>query len=110
MVSCGITYRSVVTTCQLPLIWYAGSSCSSAILVKSVVLATAAALVAKHFGKVSILALLIAILAYQLIGTGAEWAMTGSLFTALQDFRLGVPGMLIQLIGGYFLLQALRKV
>jgi len=52
----------------------------------------------------------LAILAYQVIGTGIEWAMTQNLAIALQDFRLGVPGMLIQLVGGYFLLKALAKV
>jgi len=36
--------------------------------------------------------------------------MTQNLAIALQDFRLGVPGMLIQLVGGYFLLKALAKV
>ena len=81
-----------------------------AILVKSVILAIAAAMAAKHFGKVSILALLLTILAYQVIGTGLEWAMSESFYTALQDFRIGLPGMLIQLVGGYFLLKAVRKV
>ncbi|MDD4801245.1 MAG: ECF transporter S component [Proteiniphilum sp.] len=81
-----------------------------AIMVKSVILAIAAAMAAKHFKKVSILALLLSILTYQVIGTGFEWAITQNLHTALQDFRIGLPGMLIQLIGGYYLLKALRKV
>lgn len=82
----------------------------TAIIIKSVILAIAAAVAAKHFGKVSFLGILLAILAYQLIGTGVEWAMTQSFFTAVQDFRLGIPGMLIQLVGGYFVLKALAKV
>ena len=81
-----------------------------AIMIKSVILAIAAALAAKHAGKVSLLAILLAILAYQLVGTGIEWVMTQSFTVAVQDFRLGVPGMLIQLIGGYFVLKALAKV
>lgn len=81
-----------------------------AILIKSVILAIAAALVAKQAGKVSLLAILIAILAYQLVGTGIEWAMTQNFAIAVQDFRLGVPGMLIQLFGGYFLLRAIAKI
>ena len=80
------------------------------IIIKSVILAIAAAVAAKHFGKVSFLGILLAILAYQLIGTGIEWAMTQNFFTAVQDFRIGVPGMLIQLVGGYFVLKALAKV
>ena len=81
-----------------------------AILIKSVILAIAAAVAAKKFGKVSIIGILMAILAYQVIGTGIEWAMTQSFFVAIQDFRIGFPGMLIQLFGGYLVLKALAKV
>lgn len=81
-----------------------------AIIIKSAILAIAAAWLAHRYKKVSLLAILLAILAYQVIGTGIEWAMTQNLAVALQDFRLGVPGMLIQLVGGYFVLKALAKV
>ena len=81
-----------------------------AIIIKSVILAVAAAAAAKHFGKVSFLGILLAILAYQVVGTGIEWAMTQNFFTAVQEFRIGVPGMLIQLVAGYFVLKALAKV
>lgn len=81
-----------------------------AIMIKSVILAIAAALASKHAGKVSLPAILLAILAYQLVGTGIEWAMTQNFAIAVQDFRLGVPGMLIQLFGGYFLLRAIAKI
>lgn len=81
-----------------------------AIIIKSVILAIAAVLAAKYFRKVSFLGILLAILAYQIVGTGIEWAMTQNFFTAVQDFRIGIPGMLIQLIGGYFVLKALAKV
>lgn len=81
-----------------------------AIMIKSAILAVAAAMAAKHFGKISLLGILLAILAYQFIGTGIEWIMTQNFMVAIQDFRLGIPGMLIQLIGGYFVLKALAKV
>ncbi len=81
-----------------------------AIIIKSVILAIAAAVAAKHFGKVSLIGILLAILAYQLIGTGIEWAMTQNFFVAMQDFRIGFPGMLIQLFGGYVVLKALAKI
>lgn len=80
------------------------------IIIKSVLLAVAAALAAKYFGKISLLGILIAILAYQLIGTTIEWAIVKDFMAAVQDFRLGVPGMLIQLFGGYLVLKALAKV
>jgi hypothetical protein len=81
-----------------------------AIIIKSAILAIAAAMAAKHFGKVSLFGILLAILAYQVIGTGVEWAMTQNFLIAIQDFRIGLPGMLIQLIGGYVVLKALAKV
>ena len=79
-----------------------------AILIKSVVLALAASLVANKTHKVSIVNLLIVILEYQCVGTLAEWAITSSFYLAVQDFRIGVPGMILQLFGTYFLLSSER--
>lgn len=79
-----------------------------AILIKSVVLALAASFVANKTQKVSIVNLLIVVLAYQCVGTLAEWAMTSSFYVAIQDFRLGIPGMVLQLFGTYFLLKLER--
>ena len=74
-----------------------------AILTKSVVLALAASFVANKTHKISIVNLLIVVLTYQFVGTLAEWAMTSSFYVAIQDFRLGIPGMILQLFGTYFL-------
>ena len=79
-----------------------------AILIKSVVLALAASLIANKTHKVSIINLLIVILAYQCVGTLAEWAITSPFYLAVQDFRIGVPGMILQLFGTYFLLSSER--
>ena len=79
-----------------------------AILTKSVVLALAASFVANKTHKISIVNLLIVILTYQCVGTLAEWAMTSSFYVAIQDFRLGIPGMVLQLFGTYFLLKLER--
>jgi hypothetical protein len=80
------------------------------ILVKSVALALAAAYAAKLSGRVSLVAILCAVLAYQVVGTAAEWILTGSFTVAVQDFRLGFPGMALQIFGGWALLKALRKI
>ena len=80
-----------------------------AILVKSGLLAVAAALAARHTKGVSLMALLGVVLAYQLLGTAFEWALCGDFFVAVQDFRIGVPGMLLQWFGGYALLKAISK-
>lgn len=75
-----------------------------AILTKSIVLALAASFVANKTQKISLLNLLIIVLIYQIVGTLVEWAMTSSFYIAIQDFRLGVPGMMIQILGVYFIL------
>ena len=80
------------------------------ILIKSVALAFAAAYAAKWSGRVSLLAIVGAVLAYQIVGAGAEWALTGSFAEAMQDFRLGFPGILFQIFGGWLVLKALQKV
>lgn len=79
------------------------------ILTKSVLLALAASMAAKYFGKVSILGIILAVFAYQLIGMGAEWAMTGSLAAAIQDVKIGYPGIILQVVGGFLVLKALDR-
>ena len=79
-----------------------------AILMKSTLLAIAAGLMAQRSQKVTLLSLLGVILAYQVLGTMGEWALTGNLYLALQDFRMGVPGMTLQLFGGYLVLNIIR--
>lgn len=81
-----------------------------AILIKSSLLAGAAAFVSHRTAKISFAGIIGAVLAYQVIGTALEWILCGDFMTAVQDFRLGVPGMLLQWIGGYALLKALRKI
>lgn len=81
-----------------------------AILIKSSLLAGIAALLARRVRQVSLGALLIAVLGYQAIGTLCEWALCGDFVLAAQDFRMGIPGMMLQWIGGYFALKALNKI
>jgi len=80
-----------------------------AILTKSVLLAVASALAAYYFKKVSLLTVLMVVLAYQVVGSLFEWAYVGNLFAAIQDFRIGIPGMLLQWFGGYALLRLISK-
>ena len=80
----------------------------SGIMIKSIFLAVSAAWVAKKTNKVSLWTILAVVLSYQFFGTMVEWLMEGSLIAAAVDFRLGVPGMLIQWIGGYFLIRKMR--
>ena len=79
-----------------------------AILMKSTLLAMAAGIMAQRSHKVTWFSLLAVILIYQVLGTMGEWALTGSLYLALQDFRMGLPGMALQLIGGYLVLNVIK--
>jgi hypothetical protein len=72
-----------------------------AILLKSVLLAIAAGYAASHFKKASLGLLVGVVLAYQFVGTLGEWVVNGSFWLAIQDFRIGVPGMLLQIFGGW---------
>jgi len=77
------------------------------IILKSSLLAFVAAYVARTFKKVSIALLILVVLSYQITGSLAEWALTQSFARAIQDITIGIPGMLIQIIGGWFLLKKL---
>ncbi len=74
------------------------------ILTKSMVLTITASFVANKFQKISLSILLMIVLIYQFVGTLAEWAMTSSLYLAIQDFRLGIPGIIMQILGVYLIL------
>lgn len=79
------------------------------LLIKSSLLAVAAALVAHYTHKVSVLHLAGVVLAYQLTGAVAEFFIADSFSMAMQDFRLGFPGMLVQILGGWFILKMFAK-
>ena len=79
------------------------------ITIKGVVLAVAASLMARRSNGASLLALIGVVLAYQLVGGLIEWAMTGSVASALQDWKLGYSGMILQAVGGWLMLNLLLK-
>ena len=79
------------------------------LLMKSSLLAIIAAFVAHRLKNVSIVNLIIVVLGYQLIGTFAEWAIVNDINAAVQDFRIGFPGMLLQVFAGYAVLKASSK-
>lgn len=76
-----------------------------AILTKSVLLAIAASFLAKRYGKVSLALVAATVLFYQLAGSLAELAFFGGIDTALTDLRYGIPGMLLQVFGGWAILK-----
>lgn len=80
-----------------------------AILTKSILLATTAGIVAHYFQRVSIGIMALVVLTYQVTGTLIEWAIVGDFFRAVQDFRIGIPGMLFQILGGYLFIKYLVR-
>ena len=78
-----------------------------AILLKSVLLAIAAGWAAQRFGRISIPVLAGVVLFYQIIGTLGEWMYIGNFYNAVQDFRIGIPGMCLQVLGGYLFIKYL---
>lgn len=75
-----------------------------AILLKSVLLAVIAGYAATRFKKASLMLLVGVVSGYQLLGTIGEWAINGDFVLACQDFRIGVPGMLLQIFGGWIVI------
>lgn len=86
-----------------------GAAALPAILLKGTLLAVAAGLCAQHFKKVSIGTLLLVVLGYQILGSLGESLIEGSLMAGLTDFKLGLPGMALQVVGGYLVIKYLFK-
>ena len=71
--------------------------------LKLVVLALVAGLTAQYFKKVSVILLVGVVLASILIGGLGELIITGGLVATIQDVTVGWPGLLLQIVGTYFI-------
>lgn len=80
-----------------------------AIILKSSLLTAFAGAAAWRFNKASLPLLLAVVLAYQVTGTLGEWIIQGDFLLACQDFRIGIPGMLLQVLGGWLVINALIR-
>lgn len=80
------------------------------ILAKSGLLALTASVAAHYSKKISLPSIILAVLAYQGMGIIAEWAILDNLQIAFNSFRMAIPGILIQMFGGYALLKAIAKI
>ena len=79
------------------------------LLVKSTLLALVGAIVADRSQRVSLLHVAAVEVAYQVLGGIAEWLIASDLSAALQDFKIGFPGMLLQVVLGWVILKGLAK-
>lgn len=80
-----------------------------AIVFKSVLLAVAAGLANFYFKNITFGLLVAVVVVYQGVATLAIGAMSGNFFLAFDDFRIGIPGMLLQIFGGYFVIRFLVR-
>ena len=79
------------------------------LLVKSTLLALVGAIVADRSQRVSLLHVAAVVVAYQVLGGIAEWLIASDLSAALQDFKIGFPGMWLQVVLGWVILKGLAK-
>jgi hypothetical protein len=77
------------------------------VLVKSLLIAAIASLLASRSGRLSLWPLLLAAATMQLAGFGFDLARGGSLSAGLDALRLGLPGVAIMGFGGYAVLRLL---
>ena len=79
------------------------------VLGKSVLLSISAGFSAQYFKRISIPILLGVVLFYQFFGSFIEWAFVKDFNLAVYDFRIGIPGMLLQIFGGFFVIRFLIR-
>ena len=79
-----------------------------AILIKSLTLVLAVEIVSRKM-EFSILSVAVAVLSYQIVGMTVEFLMDFNFLHAIQDVRIGWPGILIQIVGGFFVIKALSR-
>ncbi len=80
-----------------------------AILIKSTLLALAAGWAAAHWQRATLWQLALVVALYQGIGSLIEWGITGDFSMATRDLTLGIPGMMLQIFGGWFILNRIIR-
>jgi hypothetical protein len=80
----------------------------TAIFVKGIAMAILASFIAINTKKLSFQNLAIIIIGYQTVGFIFEWIYAAKFTSAMQDFVIGYPGLLIQFFIGYLILWLLR--
>lgn len=76
--------------------------------LKLAVLALVAGLAAQHFKTVSLPVLIGVVLVSSVLGCLAELALTGAFASAIADFTIGWPGLLLQVFGTWLILKFVR--
>ena len=74
-------------------------------MLKLIVLALAAGLTAQYFRRVSLPLLVGVVLASEVVGGLGELLLTGGISATVQDFTIGWPGLLLQVLGTYLIVK-----
>ncbi|MDR1698933.1 MAG: ECF transporter S component [Prevotellaceae bacterium] len=80
------------------------------ILTKSALLAVVAAYASQFARKISLPVILAVVITAQFLGMLTEWVLLRDFFAALQKIQIAVPGLLLQIFGGYWVLRAMRNL
>jgi len=80
------------------------------VVIKSSLLAAAASYAAYRFGKISLAGIILSVIAYQLAGMVVEGIMIQNFSEAVYAVRMGAPGMVVQILGGFLVLRAISKL
>ncbi len=76
---------------------------------KSILLALTAGYASYKFGRITLPLIAAVVIVAQLAGGVFEFGYTGSIYSALQDFRIGLPGILLQIFGSYLLIRYINN-
>ena len=79
------------------------------LLAKSTALALVAAFVAHRFQRATLPLLLLVVVGYQLLGGAAEALITSNISAPLQDWQLGWPGLLLQVVLGWWVINRIPE-
>ena len=71
--------------------------------LKLIILALVAGFTAQYFKKVTLPLIIGVVLAAEVLGGLGELALTGGIAATVQDFTIGWPGLLLQVVGTYFI-------
>ena len=79
------------------------------IAMKGTLLAVFAGYAAQRTGRATLLTLVAVVLGYQIVGCAIESLALGSVMAGIRDFRIGFPGILIQIFGGWWVINRLAS-
>lgn len=71
--------------------------------LKLIILALVAGFTAQYFKKVTLPLIIGVVLAAEVLGGLGELALTGGIAATVQDFTIGWPGILLQVVGTYLI-------